>query len=85
MCILHNQPWEIKPVGEPFVFGFVVGVSVVFIFCVIPCERYNFLGVLNFNFKLEPFIDHIKVSDAFETGDLDLDLQDLQNFSLIFS
>ena len=69
---------------EPFVFGFVVGVSIVFVFCVIPCERHNFWGILNFTFKLEAFIDHIKVSDTFETGDLDLDLQDLQNFSLIF-
>ena len=30
---------------------------------------------MNFTFKLEPCIDHIKVSDEFEIGDLDLDLQ----------
>ena len=43
--------------GRHIVFGCVVVV------CVIPCELYNFGGVLNFIFKLEPYIDHIKVLD----------------------
>ena len=41
-------------------------------------------------FKLEPFIDHIKVSDDLKTGDLDLDpqgqigLKNLKNFGFKF-
>ena len=61
-----------RPAGDIIVFGSVIVICFV---CVIPCEHDNFLGVLNFIFKLEPYIDHIKVSDEFETGDLDLDLQ----------
>ena len=34
--------------------------------CMIPCECNHFWVVLNFTFKLEPCIDHIKVSDKFE-------------------
>ena len=30
--------------------------------------------VSNFTFQLELFIEHLNVSDGFETGDLDLDL-----------
>ena len=40
----------------------VVGVVV----CVIPCEHDNFWCVLNFTFKLEPYIDHKKVSEEFK-------------------
>ena len=46
--------------GRHIVFGSV------FVVCVISCERDNFCGVFNFTFKLEPCIDHIKVSDEFE-------------------
>ena len=54
----------------------IVFCSVVVIVCVIPCEHNNFWDVLNFIFKLEPCIDHIKVSDKFENyDDLHLDLQ----------
>ena len=36
-------------------------------YCVIPCERDNFLIICNFNFKFEPYIDHIKVAEEFKT------------------
>ena len=66
--------------GRHIVFGSVVVVCVmvvivVVVVYVIPCEHDNFGGALNFIFKIEPCIDHIKVLDEFETGDLDLDLQ----------
>ena len=62
---------------RPIVFGsivvlgsvvFVVAacIVVVIVFCVIPCEHDNFCDVSNFIFKLEPCIDHIKVSDEFK-------------------
>ena len=62
------------------VFGSAVVVCiclvVVVIIYVIPYECKNFRFILNFAFKPEPCIDHIKVSDKFEnTGYLDNDLQ----------
>ena len=44
------------------VFGSVVCVIVY----VSPCECNNFLIILNFTFKLEPCINHIKVSEEFK-------------------
>ena len=53
------------PTWERHCFGSVGGVvvCVVCVVYVIPCERDD---VLNFTFKLEPSIDHMKVSDEFE-------------------
>ena len=45
--------------GEYIIFGSVV-VVVCVVVCVIPCERNNFLILLNLTYKLEPCIDHIK-------------------------
>ena len=45
--------------------GIVFG-SFICVICVISCEHDNFWGVLNCIFKLEPYIDHINVSDEFE-------------------
>ena len=61
--------------GRHIVFGSVVVIIGVVVVCVIPCQHDNFWGVLNFTFKLEPCIDHIKASDEVEAIDLDLDLQ----------
>ena len=44
----------------------MVVISQIVIVCVIPCEHDNFWDVLNFTFKLERYIDHIKVSEEFE-------------------
>ena len=56
--------------GRHIVFGSVVVVCIVVIgICVISCEHDNFWGVLNFIFKLEPYIDRIKISDEFENSD----------------
>ena len=52
--------------GRHIVFGSVVIAVVCVVVCVISCEHDNFCGVFNFTFKLEPCIDHVKVSDKFE-------------------
>ena len=58
--------------GRHIVFGsVVVGVICVVVVCVIPCEHNNFRGILNFIFKLDPGIDHIKFSDEFENFQID--------------
>ena len=54
-----------RPEGD-VVFWFRCLHRVCVVVCVISCEHDNFRGVLNFIFKLEPNIDHIKVSDEFE-------------------
>ena len=55
--------------------------------CVIPCEHDN-LTHLNFAFKLEPCLDHVKVSEELKPGVLDLDLQSqigLQTYKIFVS
>ena len=46
--------------GRHIVFGSVVVIIV--IVSVVPCEHDKFRIVLNFTFKLEPCINHLKVS-----------------------
>ena len=58
--------------GSIIVFCIVISVVVV---CVIPCDCNNLGIIWNYTFGLKPGIGHIKVSDALEPGDLDLNLK----------